>query len=73
MRVVVSRAVIDAVRAAAIYPFDDADILKHCMYCEGYGYRPRRADEPSGQKAVRCYYCDGSGLSATESLKSSPD
>lgn len=36
---------------------------RHCPYCEGYGYRPRRKDEPSGPKAIWCDYCVGSGLS----------
>lgn len=35
---------------------------KPCYHCLGYGYRPRRQDEPSGPKAIRCEYCEGSGL-----------
>jgi hypothetical protein len=35
---------------------------RHCPYCDGYGYRPRRQDEPSGPKAIRCSYCDGTAL-----------
>jgi hypothetical protein len=39
---------------------------RHCPYCEGYGYRPRRSDEPSGPKAVRCDWCDGTALTSPE-------
>ena len=35
---------------------------KYCPYCDGYGYRPRRQEECSGMKAIRCEYCEGSGL-----------
>lgn len=42
---------------------------EHCPYCEGYGYRPRRRDEPTGPHAVRCDWCDGVGLPPTPMWK----
>lgn len=37
---------------------------QHCPLCEGYGYSPRSKNDPPGSKAIRCDWCDGSGLRA---------